>query len=146
MNQGTTTVDIVEIEPNFSCEWTGDTLQRRVADDTHVELHGNLLINIYRYRIVMPNRNCAIEGSISTTNKCRGELLSLYNTIITCGSDISLYTSSDYICNIFNNWIGTWLANGYRTKNGGEVKHVDIINKLVQCGARDARYFHMKDF
>ena len=50
------------------------------------------------------------------------------------GSRVHLYTPSDYAAQGAQQWVKTWAAQGWRTKDGQPVKHREIWQALVAAG------------
>ncbi len=53
---------------------------------------------------------------------------------VPAGSRVHLYTPSDYAAQGAQQWVKTWAAQGWRTKDGQPVKHREIWQALVAAG------------
>ena len=46
--------------------------------------------------------------------------------------DLTIYTDSAYVCNAFqNNWIGSWLSNGWKNSQNKPVQNKDLWIELL---------------
>ena len=88
----------------------------------------------YAAIIIKDKKPFIISGYEPKTTNQRMELKAALEAIRVCDktSDIDLYSDSAYMCNTFNNnWIGTWLKNGWKNSKGEPVANRDLIEELL---------------
>jgi ribonuclease HI len=68
----------------------------------------------------------------------RGELMAIYEAIKTAElnfpsalTDLKIYTDSMYSKNCLTTWISNWVRNNWKTSQGGDVIHRDLIEETV---------------
>jgi len=80
------------------------------------------------------------SGSVQCRTLPRGELLAVEQVLSLHGPNIVLYTTSDYVCSVFNLWAERWLSNGYTTRRGGTVCNSDVICRMISKDCMLAEY------
>lgn len=74
-------------------------------------------------------------GYKKTTNN-RMELMAAITGLeaLTKPCEVTLYSDSKYLTDAFNqNWIGSWLKNGWRNSQKQPVKNVDLWKRLLEA-------------
>ena len=73
-----------------------------------------------------------ITGNEKNTTNNRMELLAPINALkrIKAGSEIKMYTDSQYVKNGITEWINTWLNNDWKTSRKEDVKNKDLWIEL----------------
>ena len=73
-----------------------------------------------------------ISGSEKNTTNNRMELLAPINALkdMKPGTEIKIYTDSQYVKNGITEWINTWLANNWKTSKKEDVKNKDLWIEL----------------
>ena len=77
-------------------------------------------------------------GDASTTNN-RMELMAVIKGLeaLTRPCAVDVYSDSAYVVNAFKqNWIGKWVANGWRNSAKAEVANVDLWKELLKLTAK----------
>ncbi len=82
----------------------------------------------------------------------RAELAAIHlavNTLETAGfldEDISIYTDSEYSINCLTKWLPGWTSRGWKTSEGKDVLHQDLIKEISDKLAkfRGHRFVHVK--
>ncbi|HVF63494.1 MAG TPA: ribonuclease HI [Casimicrobiaceae bacterium] len=82
-------------------------------------------------------------GERATTNN-RMELTAVIRALasLDSGSDIDLYTDSQYVKQGIENWIHTWKRNGWRTASRQPVKNAELWRELERETARHRVRWH----
>jgi ribonuclease HI len=82
----------------------------------------------------------------SQTNQ-RGELMAISEAIKTievafpsAETDLKIYTDSMYSKNCLTTWLGSWVRNNWKTSQGGDVVHKDLIEETVTRLSRFKSY------
>ena len=72
------------------------------------------------------------EGDLQTNQ--RGELMAIAEAVKICeksfdtiDSDLKIYTDSMYSKNCLTTWLSSWVRNNWKTSQGGDVQHRDLI-------------------
>ena len=78
------------------------------------------------------NKKKIISGNEKNTTNNRMELLAPINALkgIKSGSEIKIYTDSQYVKNGITEWINTWLSNDWKTSKKEDVKNKDLWIEL----------------
>ena len=78
------------------------------------------------------NEKKIITGNEKNTTNNRMELLAPINALkgIKSGSEIKIYTDSQYVKNGITEWINTWLSNDWKTSKKEDVKNKDLWIEL----------------
>ena len=73
-----------------------------------------------------------ISGNEKNTTNNRMELLAPINALkgIKPGSEVKIYTDSQYVKNGITDWINTWLSNNWKTSKKENVKNKDLWIEL----------------
>tara|TARA_B100000927_G_scaffold280369_1_gene264838 strand:- start:618 stop:1043 length:426 start_codon:yes stop_codon:yes gene_type:complete len=73
-----------------------------------------------------------ISGNEKNTTNNRMELLAPINALkkIKPGSEIKIFTDSQYVKNGITNWIKLWLSNNWKTSKKEDVKNKDLWIEL----------------
>lgn len=86
-------------------------------------------------------------GYKKTTNN-RMELMAAITGLeaLTKPCDVTLYSDSKYLTDAFNqNWVGSWLKNGWRNSQKQPVKNVDLWKRLLRAaGPHQVAYVWVK--
>lgn len=86
-------------------------------------------------------------GYKKTTNN-RMELMAAVAGLeaLTKPCDVTLYSDSKYLTDAFNqNWVGSWLKNGWRNSQKQPVKNVDLWKRLLRAaGPHQVAYVWVK--
>lgn len=86
-------------------------------------------------------------GYKKTTNN-RMELMAAITGLeaLTKPCDVTLYSDSKYLTDAFNqNWVGSWLKNGWRNSQKQPVKNVDLWKRLLRAaGPHQVAYIWVK--
>lgn len=86
-------------------------------------------------------------GYKKTTNN-RMELMAAITGLeaLTKPCDVTLYSDSKYLTDAFNqNWVGSWLKNGWRNSQKQSVKNVDLWKRLLRAaGPHQVAYIWVK--
>ena len=61
----------------------------------------------------------------------RAELVAMYNGLQQAEPCSILYSDSMYSINCLTKWCDQWQLNDWKTKNNTDVKHKDIIQKMI---------------
>lgn len=84
-----------------------------------------------------PHLSCAgLVAPEETQTNQRGELKGILEAIkvieanFPVESDIHIFTDSMYSKNCLTTWLQSWIANNWRTKQGGHVCHRDLIESI----------------
>ena len=75
-----------------------------------------------------------VSGSEEQTTNNRMELLAVIKGLEALKQEckVNLYSDSRYVVDAFNeNWIESWIANGWRTAGKKAVKNVDLWQTLI---------------
>lgn len=82
-------------------------------------------------------------GAPSTTNN-RMELMAAISALAHLGasSAVDLYTDSQYVRQGITSWLGRWRAQGWRRRDGGSVKNVDLWRRLEGLNRRHRVSWH----
>ncbi|MXX60898.1 MAG: ribonuclease HI [Holophagales bacterium] len=82
-------------------------------------------------------------GAPSTTNN-RMELMAAISALAYLGapSAVELYTDSQYLRQGITSWLGRWRAQGWRRRDGGPVKNVDLWRRLEGLDRRHRVSWH----
>jgi ribonuclease HI len=82
----------------------------------------------------------------SQTNQ-RGELMAISEAVKTIEvafpsgeTDLKIYTDSMYSKNCLTTWLGSWVRNNWKTSQGGDVVHKDLIEETVSRLSRFKSY------
>jgi ribonuclease HI len=90
----------------------------------------------------------AIRGHEDKTSANRLHLLAAQKGLeaAPAGSIIHLYTPSDYAAQGATQWVKTWAAQGWRTKEGQPVKHREVWQAIVVASkGRQVKWHSLKD-
>lgn len=66
----------------------------------------------------------------------RAEMMAIRHAVVTLedkgftDQDIVIYTDSDYCINCLTKWIPGWISRGWKTSNGTDVLHRDLIEEI----------------
>lgn len=82
-------------------------------------------------------------GAPSTTNN-RMELMAAISALAHLGapSAVELYTDSQYVRHGITSWLARWRAQGWRRRDGGSVKNVDLWRRLEGLDRRHRVSWH----
>lgn len=80
---------------------------------------------------------------IDTTNN-KMEMMAAIEalSILTRKCDVDLYTDSIYLKNGMTEWLPGWIANNWRKKHRGEVKNLDLWQKLHELSNKHNIMWH----
>jgi ribonuclease HI len=92
------------------------------------------------YAVWFPeNRELSSASRVSAdqpqTNQ-RAEMMAIRHAVVTLedkgfsDQDIVIYTDSDYCINCLTKWIPGWISRGWKTSNGTDVLHRDLIEDI----------------
>ena len=87
------------------------------------------------YAAYLPHKETVICGYENNTTNNRMELqavLSGLKAIDVDAEKVEVYTDSQYVCNGLNKWIYNWEKNGWKTKEGDDVKNKDLFIELYK--------------
>lgn len=87
------------------------------------------------------------QGYVRTTNN-RMELMAAIVGLEALNKpcEVELYSDSKYVVDAFNqNWIGSWLRNGWKTSSKGPVKNKELWQRLLKAmGPHKVTYIWVK--
>jgi ribonuclease HI len=94
--------------------------------------------------LIYKNTKKDISGyELDTTNN-RMEMVAAIEAlaILKQKCDIDLYTDSVYLKNGMTLWMPTWLSNNWRKKHSGEVKNIELWQKLNELSSNHNIIWH----
>ena len=82
-------------------------------------------------------------GELATTNN-RMEMTAVIRALesLPSGTDVELYTDSQYVKNGIETWIHAWKRNGWRTADKKPVKNADLWRALDGAAAKHRIRWH----
>lgn len=92
-----------------------------------------------------------IPDTQAQTNQ-RGELTAIARAVVILDekgfhdTDITIYTDSDYSINCLTKWITGWIGRGWKTSQGGDVLHRDLIEETSKrlTKFKSHRFVHVR--
>lgn len=85
-----------------------------------------------------------IFGSVLETTNNKMELLAAIEalSILKRKCDVDLYTDSIYLKNGMTEWLKVWVQNNWRKKHSGEVKNIELWQKLQELAQKHNIVWH----
>ena len=85
-----------------------------------------------------------ISGNESVTTNNRMELTAAIMALetLTRSCEVHLYTDSSYVQKGITQWLPTWMANNWRTKDKKEVKNQDLWQRLHAASQKHDVHWH----
>lgn len=91
------------------------------------------------YAAYLPHRETVICGTENNTTNNKMELQAVISGLKAIEAHIErieVYTDSQYVCNGANKWMNNWKRNGWKTREGEDVKNkelwIELQNEISQ--------------
>ena len=104
------------------------------------------------YAAYLPHKETVICGTENNTTNNKMELQAVISGLKAIEAHIErieVYTDSQYVCNGANKWMNNWKRNGWKTREGEDVKNKDkkinILPIPIACKQIPEEIIHLFD-
>lgn len=100
---------------------------------------GNPGVGGYCAILIYGSAEKIVSGAQKDTTNNRMELLAVIEGLkcLKEKCNVNLYSDSQYVVDAFNqNWINSWVTNGWKTSGKKEVKNVDLWQELIDLTSK----------